>query len=792
MARCSAEHFPQELTTFVGRRRELAEAARLLRSARLITLTGVGGVGKTRLALQVAGSAGTGRFDHVCLADLTVVDTPGLVQAAVNEAVGIRDESGALTGSDLARQLAGRRTLIVLDNCEHVVDGCAALANTLLRGTPGVTLLATSRQPLGLPGEHILPVLPFASPQPGEHNDVAGLARCPAVALLSDRARAVVPGFEVTAENAGAIAAVCEALDGLPLALELAAVRLRALSPAQLFDWLERHPSVMSGTSRTAPARHRSLTALMDWSFRLCSDPEQILWARTSVFAGGFDLEAAEQVCTGDSVGEGDVADLIAGLVEKSILLREDHGPRIRYRLLETIRRYGRARLAESGEEQLMIRRHRQYLQRMASTAATCSFGPADMDWLDQLRFEHANLRAALENCARCPADAAAGLRLATTFWLMWRSAGWVGEGRQWLNRLLALVREPAPVVATALWVDGWLALIQGDLEDAVRSLRRSETISRSRGDRVALAFIDLFLGQAATLHGALGEAERRLRRALEVHRDTGDPAGLALTTFRLAVCQAAAGDAAAAMATAEEILRFCQDRGARWWSGYARWIRAVALWDHGEPEAAAQEAVASLTINWSYDDELGAAMALEIIAWATVRNDPPRAARILGALDHRWPRAGSALAGYRSLVGHHDACSAQAQRRLGSERFASARARGAWQGIGAVVEDVLHRQGANAKNAAAGQAGPPLTRRERQVAGLIRQGKTNKEIARELVISIRTAEAHVEHIRAKLGVSSRSQIAAWVAERHAAAPRSRQVPDRGLHLSAAVPGAVR
>lgn len=507
VARGLAGRVPHEPTTFVGRQRELAEAAALLPAARLVTLTGVGGVGKTRLARQVAGSTGPEHFDVVCLVDLAALDAPGLVQATVAEALGIRDESGTLSGADLADQLEDRRTLIVLDNCEHVVEGCAELAGTLLRGTPGVTLLATSRQPLGLPGEHILPVLPLATPQHGEHSDVGALSRCPAVKLLADRARAAVPGFEVTTGNAAAVAAVCEALDGLPLALELAAIRLRALSPAQLADRLERRHQALSGATRIAPARQRSLTALMDWSFRLCSEPERILWARVSVFKGGFGLEAAEEVCSGDGIEEDDVADVVAGLVDKSILLREDHGSQIRYRLLETIRRYGRTRLAASGEEQRMIRRHRDYLQRMVSATAESWFGPGDLDRLDR-------------------------------------------------------------------------------------------------------------------------------------------------------------------------------------------------------------------------------------------------------------------------LAGHHDACSAEARRRLGGDRFASAHARGGSRRIAHVVEDVLQRRAAGTKDAGTTEAGTPLTRREHQVAELVTQGKTNKEIAKALVIAPRTAEAHVEHIRAKLGVSSRSQIAAWIAGRRAPLPR--------------------
>jgi predicted ATPase/DNA-binding CsgD family transcriptional regulator len=762
-ARGVAGRHPAEPTTLVGRAAELDEATRLLDSTRLVSLVGVGGVGKTRLATRLAAQHATSAFEQVRVVDLAELDDPGLVGATVAEAVGIRDEDGSLTAEDLSRRLAGERALIVLDGCEHAIEGCVALAENLLAGAPGVTMLATSRQPLDVPGEHVLPVPPLAVPPPGEHPDPAELVRYPAVALLLDRAHATAPGFELTAANAAAVAAVCAALDGLPLALELAAVRLRVLSPAQLLDRLDGRHEILAGGHRNAHPRQRSLTALMDWSFRLCGDAERVLWARVSIFRGGFDLSAAEWVCAGDGIDADGVVDLVAGLVDKSVLLREEHGSHVRYRLLETIRRYGLARLAESGTEERLRRRHREYLQQLVDGAAANWFGPQDLVWLDRLRLEHASLRAALDSCTRSAADAADGLRLATTFWLMWRAAGWVSEGRQWLDRLLA-VAEPNPATATALWVDGWLALVQGDREHAVELLHRSAAAAR-HDDRVTPGFVDLFLGQAATRIGRFDEAEQRLGRALRVHRETGDPAGLALTAFRLAVRHAAAGNAEAALVGADESLRFCQDRQARWWSGYARWIRAVALWSRGDGAAALADALESLAATREHGDELGAAMALEVVAWATVGDAPERAARILGALHRRWPRTGTALAGYGSLVDHHERCCSEARRRLGADEYAASHAHGATQHLDEVVEDILNGPRRD-------EVSSPLTTREHEVAELVAQGRTNKEISKALVIALRTAESHVEHIRAKLGVSSRSQIAVWVVEqRGAAAP---------------------
>lgn len=768
-ARRTADRLPADPTTFVGREHEVDDAVRILGTARLLTVVGVGGVGKTRLALRVATIVGDGthgdRVDQVSMVDLATVHDSRLVPSAAADALGIRDESSSLTAGDLAGQLADRAVLIVLDNCEHVVDGCAELADALLHGTTTTVVLATSRQPLGVRGEHVLPVRPLVTPPTEDPPNLGALSGSPAVALFVDRARAASPEFTLTPDNAADVTAVCRAVDGLPLGLELAAARMRALSPGQLLERLVHRPAILAGATRTAQPRQHSLEALTEWSFRLCSEREQTMWARMSVFNGGFDLDAAERVCSGGGIDADDVADLVIGLVDKSVLLREERDGHTRYRVLEIIRRYGRERLAASDDHDRVHRSHREHMQRIVDDAAANWFGPDDSAWLDRLRLEHPNLRAALEGCTRSSADAEAGLNLATSFWLMWRAAGWVTEGRRWIDQLVSLAPTRSPLVARALWVDGWLALVQGDHEHAVGLLHRSEDLARDTGDDVARAFVDLFLGQAQTQLGAFDDARRRLLRALEVHRRNGDAAGLALSTFRLAVCHAAAGDADAAVATAETSLQFCRDRGARWWSGYARWIQAVAYWCRDDRAASLEEATESLVIAWVHGDELGAGMALEIVAWAGVDTDPARATRILGVLNARWPRTGSALAGYGNLIEHHRACLDRAHRLLGAERFSDEYARGAAQRIAEIVEELLPDP-----NPVTSDHPGTLSRRELEVAELVAQGKTNKEIAKALVIAQRTAETHLEHIRTKLRVTSRAQIAAWVVERRAAA----------------------
>ncbi|MEU9987409.1 AAA family ATPase [Streptomyces sp. NPDC048045] len=477
-----------ELTPLVGRHAETTRVGRLLSTARLVTLTGVGGVGRTRLALRVAGDAGRRFPDGVHVVELASLRDADLLAQSVGGALGLANpgRDGADATEAVAAHLRDRRALLVLDNCEHLVDACARLADTLLRAAPGLRILATGRQALGIAAEQVFPVEPLAVVEPGRGHSVRELLGCPAVVLFAERATAVRPAFAVGEDNADAVARLVHRLDGLPLAIELAAARLRTLTPAEILDRLDDRFALLTTGSRTAVPRQRTLRELMDWSYDLCDAGERALWARVSVFSGGFDLEGVAGVCCDDALPAATLLDVLDGLVEKSVLTHRDHDGRSRYDMLETVRDYGRERLAESGEPPVLRRRHRDHYLGLTARAQEEWFGPRQAEWFTRLRLDHANLRAALEYCLEQPGEAAAGLSLALAPRHYWITAGSLAEGRRWLARLLAAT-DPAtaPLRSRALATDAYLGILQG------------------HGDKAALARLD----------EALESAERPRRR---------------------------------------------------------------------------------------------------------------------------------------------------------------------------------------------------------------------------------------------------------------------------------------
>lgn len=424
------DSLPQAFTTFVGRRHDIAEVRRLLGSARLLTLTGVGGVGKTRLALEVATSARNAFPDGTWLVDVGAVRDPSAVATAAATAGGIVDLGARSALGTLAEHLAEHRALIVLDNCEHLLDACAELVGTLLSACPELTVLATSRQTLGIAGENVFTVLPLKVPDE-------------AVELLRDRVSAVRPDFRITGANWDAVTRLCADLDGLPLAIELTASRLRTLTVEQVVERLADRFALLTGGSRTAGPRQRTLRAAMDWSYELCSPTERLLWNRLSVFAGGFALDAAEDVCAGEAIPAQEVLDLLDRLVVQSVVMLTEHEGLHRYRLLNTIREYGRGRLAESGEEEHLLRRHRDFHLALAERVADGWYGPGQEEALTRLRAEHSNLLVALAR----DDDPQATLALAAALRFHWCVGGFLAEGRRQLDRALAAAPEPTPPV---------------------------------------------------------------------------------------------------------------------------------------------------------------------------------------------------------------------------------------------------------------------------------------------------------------------------------------------------------
>src|SRR6516165_5771114 len=434
-------NLPTQLTSFIGRDREIAEIKALLAQDRLLTLTGPGGAGKTRLALQVAADVLEGFKDGVWLVELAPLSNPDLVAQAIASAVNVREQPGRPILSTLTDDLQRKHLLVVLDNCEHVVDACARLANTMLRACPNLRILATSREALGIAGETSWRVPSLSLPDPERLPTLESLSAYEAVRLFIDRAVAALPTFTVTHENAPWIAQVCHRLDGIPLAVELAAVRVKSLSVQQIASRLDDRFRLLTGGSRVGLPHHQTLRAAMDWSYDMLSEPERGGLRHVAVFASGFALEAAEAVSEGDGVDASEVLDLVVRLVDKSLVVAEEQGGKVRYRLLETVRQYGRERLQESAETEAVKRRHRDWYLEFAERVGLNLFGAEQAVWFDRLQVEQGNLRAALTWSIENEAIEAAS-RLVAVLWRFWAVRGYFEEGSGWLQAVLEAAKR--------------------------------------------------------------------------------------------------------------------------------------------------------------------------------------------------------------------------------------------------------------------------------------------------------------------------------------------------------------
>lgn len=762
-------NIPAEVTSFVGRRRELAEIKRLLSTTRLLTLTGPGGVGKTRLALRTAVDLQRAFPDGVWLVELAPLQDPALVAQAVSGALEIRDQSARWLMGTIADYLADKNTLLVLDNCEHLLSACAVLVDNLLRACPEVHILATSRQPLGISGEVTLTLPSLSVPEVERVSAVPKLLEYEAIALFADRAVSALPGFQFLAANHEAVIQLCRRLDGIPLAIELAAVRLKALSVEQIVERLDDRFQLLTAGNRAAMPRQQTLEATIEWSYDLLSESEKKLWLRLSVFAGGFDLNAVERVCTGDGISETDILDLVAGLVDQSILVRDEAGGKARYRLLETLREFGRKRLQESGEEARWRRRHREWVRELLGSGG---------DWLgvnqsaifDRLQLEHDNLRAALDFCVSEPQEAEVGLAIAAHLWPYWQGRGHLSEGRRWIDTLLSLVPDQATVRANGLAAAGNLALMQGDITAAMGILEQSRAQAQRDRNATVLAFSLQYMGLGSMFRGDRAQALSLLTEALAIQRSMGDQAAVSSTLAMLAMTTLLEGDAPRAVTLWHESRGISLTLGDQWGLSYTLWGLGIAVWLEGDPERAAAVEKEGLRLKRGLDERLGMVLCLETLAWiAMTQGDAGRAARLLGAAKANWDATGASL--FEAFKTYRDRCETESRRSLGGS-FDAAFQKGAAMpledAVAYALEEAIQRPPARAEP----KTTTSLSRRELEIARLVASGLSNKEIAAKLVLSERTAETHVQNILNKLGFRSRSEVAAWAADGAGAASK--------------------
>jgi predicted ATPase/DNA-binding CsgD family transcriptional regulator len=769
-ARCREVRLPHETTSFVGRRQAVAAVKRTLSAARLVTLTGVGGVGKSRLALRVAKDMRRAFPGGVWLVELATVRDSSLVAHAVAAAVGLSDRSGRDLQTTLADYLAGRQSLLLLDNCEHVLAGCCRLANKLLSAASGLRILATSREPLRSTAEHVWPVPPL--PVSAVDGPDAGTSphQSEALMLFEERAAALIPGFTLNDGTGTAAARLCQRLDGVPLAIELAVMHLRALSVKQVLDRLDDNMFRLLSTGyRGASPRHQTLRATMDWSFEPCSTVEHALWARCSVFAGEFDFQAAESVCSGEGLTEFDVFKGVAGLMDKSVLIRaegEGSGP-ARYRMLESIREYGRQRLAEAGGQAMLRRRHRDYYLGVAEEIDADSFGPRQDELVRRLHAEGANFAAALDYCRTEPGEVRTGLRMAAALWFYWIVCGRLEEGRHWLNQALDLETAPSPERVTALWLAGWIAHLQGDSAASLTLHSQSRDLAWRMKDNDILTRA-AFLGDEQLWADNLLRALRDLDQMRQRRHTKEYWAAPAMLTFALGAPAAGLpGEIDSAMEVYSECRALCEPMGERWALSWMAWNIGVTWWAVGNSEKAYEHARDALRSKSELNDQVGTPYCVELLSWvAACLGDPRRSVVLFGAAEKMWEPIGGPLLGSEILLKWSGESQARSREALGDRAYDDARQEGARLSRDEIIAyalDVRTSSSGATSQPSAAKNEPRLTKRERQIAELVARGLSNKDIAAELVISQRTAEGHVERIRTKLGFNSRTRIAAWI-----------------------------
>ncbi|MGW5113790.1 protein kinase domain-containing protein [Nocardia sp. NPDC004123] len=761
----SAGTLPLELTSFVDRRTELAELKNLLSAARLVTLTGIGGVGKTRLALRAAATARREFTDGVWLVELADVHDPSLLVNAVAAALDLRDDPARPLSEVLVEFLSTRKSLLVLDNCEQLVAAVAELVGTWLRSCPDLRILVTTREPLDIAGEAVLLVPALTMPDPDREPSPRELRRNDAVTLFADRAAAVVPGLELSDDDKAAVARICVRLDGLPLAIELAAARMRTMSPEQILARLDDRYALLTRATRTAPTRQQALRWCVDWSYELCSPAEQRLWARLSIFAGGFELDAAEQVCGADLAPE-DPVDVLSSLMDKSIVIREESNGVVRFRMLETVRDYGREKLHEAGEEQQLRRRHRDWYQQLALAAEAEWISDRQAYWTARLEREQPNLRDALEySLAEDTEQAAeAGLQTAAALFVFWTFRGLYSEGRRWINRLLHHpARQSVPDRVRALHAGCIMAAVQGDVPAAAALAEEGRVLAEQVPTPMNQALIAYADGIVALYRGELALAVSCLERAVRMLDSNRQGSLYAVALARLGGVHALAGDTEVAIQCYRQLISITEEVGESYFRSLALWGLGVAAWRQGERSRATELFEDALRVNRRMRSPFVAALSLEVLAWVAGANgDAERAAVLMGAAEEGRRSFGNP-APIVPMVDNHDECVRTTRSALGARRFDAAFRKGRAMGMDDAVAYALGETPADTVPASGPAAA--LTKRENQVADLIAQGLTNKQIAAKLVISQRTAQGHVEHILTKLGFTSRAQIAAWIAE---------------------------
>lgn len=658
-------NLPAELDAFVGRVAELARLEALLGESRLVTLAGGAGIGKTRCATRIAARVEKRYCDGVRIAGLSAVREPALLDHAVAEAVGLTDHTRRPPRTALLEYCAERQLLLVIDGFEHLAEACAGLVRELLLRAPGLTVLAAGRCPLRVEGEHTFTLAPMTDED--------------AVELFARRTRAVRPDFTLTGADRDTARDLCRRLDGIPLAVELAAGRMRALSMEQVLHRLDDRFRLLTGGGRGALPRHQTLRTAVGWSHELCAPGHRLLWARLSVFAGSFDLEAAEYVCGGRGLPAESVLDVLDDLLAQSVVMREDTGAAGRYRLLDTVREYGAQWLEAAGDTGRMRRRHRDWFLGLATWCELDWFGPRQAEAAARVDRELPNLRRAMEYSMESPEEVRLAQHLAGALWFYWAGCGRLAEGRHWLENVLEEESGHDTSRLKALWVLGYVAVLQGDPAGAVPALLECREAGELSGDAAAVAYAVHRTGCLALVTDDLPRARRLLGEALDRYQEAGElNSTVLMARVELAMAVAFEGDLDEAARICQEVREICEDHGERWTLAYALYVLAYTALHHGHGGRARRMLRECLTIAHTFHDLLGTVLSLELLALVTaVEGDAAEGAVLQGAAERIWPSVGLPLFGSVHYGRPRTRCAELAREALGGERYEAARSAG-------------------------------------------------------------------------------------------------------------------
>jgi predicted ATPase/DNA-binding CsgD family transcriptional regulator len=755
-------NLPADLTSFVGREPQLAELRRLLRHARLITLTGPGGAGKTRLAVRLAAEQLTRHPDGVWLVDLSALGDDRLLEHTVASISGVKEEAKLPVIDALAKGLGGKHVLIVLDGCEHLVDSCAALASRLLGSCPELHILATSREPLGVPGEVIWRTPSLTIPRLEDAGHPELVLESEAIRLFVERARLSRPDFQLDGPASIALAQICTRLEGIPLAIELAAGLAGVMTLQEILERLRDRFRLLTGGNRGALPRHQTLRQAVDWSYGLLTPAEQALFARLALFTGGFDIAAAEAVAGGAPVEADQVLPILSRLVNKSLVVAEPARPQTtRYRMLDTIREYAFEKLQQGGDADWRNRHANYFLEWCRATSKELGSGE-QLQALRRIDEEQANIRLALDWMLSEQPDGA--LQLAAAMGQYWFMRRHLSEGMQWLRRALEVESSSPNVRAAVLLSYARLSRRHGEYEATRKLAEECAALSRQLGLTSELARSLTLIGMVTSHSGDLTGAGPYFNESLELMRRGGDRLGIAGSLNNIALLTSAQGNHEAAQRMVQEAIEVAEGIGDRFAiAGVLDTVARIAIRLGGYAEAR-RDYMRALVISAELEDVMNVADCLDGMALIAQHDgEAARAVRLIAAAHQIRTSTGGETNPEWSLEVNEGLAAARA-------RLKAHAADEAWQkGAALSMQDAVRF--AIGETAEPLRDGSPLSDREKQVARLIADGLTNGEVAERLRIADRTVDAHVEHIRNKLGLRTRAQIAVWTHERLGSSP---------------------